>query len=41
MAIELAKSATPQQWLDNMAWRLQHLGLQGHDNYTAIAVFVD
>ncbi len=38
MLSDLAKSKTPEQWLNYMVLRLKARALEGHDNYTAIAV---
>lgn len=40
MAADLAKSATPEEWLQRMELRLLDQAEKGHDNYTALAVFV-
>lgn len=40
MEIDWAKSTTPSQWLAAMEDRLLRRAKDGHDNYTAIAVFV-
>jgi serine/threonine protein phosphatase PrpC len=39
MEIDLAKSATPQEWLAKMEGRLLGRAPEGNDNYTALAVF--
>lgn len=40
MVADLAKSATPEEWLQRMELRLLERAEKGHDNYTAMAVFV-
>lgn len=40
MAVDLAKSATPEAWLKKMELRLIEKVETGNDNYTAMAVFV-
>lgn len=40
MEIALAKSASPRDWLENMTRLLHGRAPEGHDNYTALAVFV-
>ncbi len=40
MEMELAKSASPQEWIRRMERRLQSRAKAGHDNYTSLAVFV-
>jgi serine/threonine protein phosphatase PrpC len=41
MLAELAKSVDPGQWLDNMQCRVRKQAPEGHDNYTAMAVFAE
>jgi serine/threonine protein phosphatase PrpC len=38
--VTLAKAATPEDWLTTMATRLLNRADPGHDNYTAVAVWV-
>lgn len=40
MEADLAKSKTPEQWIDRMERRLLERAKAGHDNYSAIAIFV-
>ena len=40
MEVTLAKAATPQDWLTAMTTRLLARAEPGHDNYTAVAVWV-
>lgn len=39
MEMDLAKSATPQEWIRRMERRLQPRVKAGHDNYTSLAIF--
>ncbi|MEI6414244.1 MAG: protein phosphatase 2C domain-containing protein [Pseudomonadota bacterium] len=41
MEVTLAKAASPGQWLQSMAFVLLRRATAVHDNYTALAVFVD
>jgi serine/threonine protein phosphatase PrpC len=41
MEIDLAKSDTPSSWLRLLGRRLRAAALEDHDNYTAVAVFVE
>ena len=41
MEAELAKSDAPGQWIENMERRIQKSAPDDHDNYTAIAIFVE
>ncbi|KAA6187933.1 serine/threonine-protein phosphatase [Thiohalocapsa marina] len=41
MEIALAKSTSPQHWLDEMQRLLQGRAPEGHDNYTALAIFAE
>ena len=41
MEIDLAKSADPRQWLSLMEERVLGRAKAGHDNYSAIAIFVE
>jgi len=40
MEVEFAKSADPAEWLARMERRLRQRATSGHDNYTAIAVWI-
>jgi len=40
MEIEIAKSDTPEKWLNGMERRILTKAEPEHDNYSAIAVFV-
>jgi serine/threonine protein phosphatase PrpC len=40
MAVDLAKSATPDEWLTRLEIRLLARARPGHDNYTAMALLV-
>ncbi len=40
MEVDLAKSNNPDEWLQKMELRIQERAKKGHDNYSAIAVFV-
>lgn len=40
MEIDLANSATPQEWIRHMERRLRLRAKAGHDNYTSLAIFV-
>ena len=40
MAVDLAKSATPEDWLGRMELRLIGKIETGNDNYSALAIFV-
>lgn len=39
MEIDFACSSTPADWLDRMHFRLLQRAGEGHDNYTAVAIF--
>lgn len=41
MEVTLAKAADPEQWLQTMAAGLRRRAAPDHDNYTALAVFVE
>ncbi|MFC5532027.1 PP2C family protein-serine/threonine phosphatase [Cohnella yongneupensis] len=41
MEIDLAKSATPKDWIRRMEQRLLPRVKPGHDNYSSIAIFVE
>lgn len=40
MAVDLVKSVNPMEWLERMELRLVAKAEAGHDNYTALAVFI-
>ncbi len=40
MSVDLAKSVTPEEWLDRMEMRLLDRVPPDNDNYTALAVFI-
>lgn len=41
MIVDLSKARSPGHWLKHMEVRLLRKAAEGHDNYTAFAVFVD
>ena len=41
MEVDLAKSNNSDEWLQKMELRIQERAKEGHDNYSAIAVFVE
>ena len=41
MLIDLAKAATPDQWLQYMGQRIERNAPGDHDNYSAVAVFAE
>ena len=41
MEVDIARSNNPDEWLEKMELRIQERAKEGHDNYSAIAVFVE